>query len=323
MRGEPYDFRTFKALTMDEAGFQQPNGQPGQAPAQMSRIVDIPVGLIDARPDQPRQRMARGPLQELTDSVRIHGILQPIRVRQKGDRYEVIAGARRVSAAREARLTTVPAVVVEVGDDEAYLEALVENIQREDLNPVDRAHALVRLRVSLGIQTWEEVGSLIGIRRAHVYRLLSITKLPEEIQEDIRIGHLTEKHGRALHSLRAHREHQFALWDRIHADHLSGDDAIRLASLLRRDASGATPTDGEQAGDLADAAPPSHTRTRDILEAIQRMSQALTAAAPGECATVSAELALLADRIRAALDGCTSNGHSRPLTRSVETYGSA
>src|ERR1700731_4447856 len=117
---------------MDEPRLQPTRGEPGAAHSPATGIENIPVGLIDTRSDQPRRRMGRSLLGELTESVRMHGILQPIRVRQKGDRYEVIAGARRLSAARQAGLSTVPAVIADVGDDEAYLETLVENIQRED-----------------------------------------------------------------------------------------------------------------------------------------------------------------------------------------------
>jgi ParB family transcriptional regulator, chromosome partitioning protein len=302
------------------------------------RIADIPIALIDARPDQPRQRIGGSSLRELTASVRVHGILQPIRVRPRGQRYEIIAGARRFSAARDAGLRTIPAIVVDVGDDEAYVEALVENVQREDLNAVDRAHALMRLRVSLGIQTWEEVGNLIGIRRAHVYRLLNTTKLPEVIRDDIRHGALSEKHGRALLSLRAHPTQQLALWDRIRTEHLSGDDAIRLASSYRRSLSrtGAATDQAEAAPEAPDAAvepatvnglsvPRAHEATapeqtgepeftsatatpelaaptrQGLVQAVRRATQALAAATPEDCVALHAELRRLEAAVRAAL----------------------
>jgi ParB/RepB/Spo0J family partition protein len=319
----------------------QSHAAPGDAaePGTLTgRIAEIPVALIDARPDQPRQRIGGSSLRELTESVRAHGILQPIRVRPRGHRYQIIAGARRWSAARDAGLPTIPAVVVDVGDDEAYLEALVENVQREDLNAVDRAQALMRLRVSLGIQTWEEVGNLIGIRRAHVYRLLNTTKLPEVIRDDIRHGALSEKHGRALLSLRAHPAQQLALWDRIRAEHLSGDDAIRLASSCRRTLSEAAPAAG---GD--DASPRAQSTSaesepwngvsaqrihvvdaqgrngepmftdddpgpegaasgrRELVGAIRRTTRALAAAAPEDCAALRSELTLLEAAVRTAL----------------------
>jgi HTH domain found in ParB protein len=206
---------------------------------------------------------------------------------------------------------------------------------------VDRAQALVRLRVSLGIPTWEEVGTLIGIRRAHVYRLLSIAKLPEEIREDIRVGNLTEKHGRALLSLRAHPAHQLALWDRIHAEHLSGDDSITLASSLRQHASSMVPVAPRQNGDpdaapgsptpitasesendgrplhvlqpgepVVDAPPPtpppasSAACRRELRQAIQTMSRALATATPADRLAVRVELATLGDTIHTALEGC-------------------
>jgi ParB family chromosome partitioning protein len=178
-------------------------------------------------------------LEELAESIKDHGVLQPIRVRSKPDGgYEIIAGERRWTAATRAGLRDIPAVVVTADDDQAYVEALIENIQREDLNPVDRAHALTRLRVALGRQSWEEVGKVLGIGRQHVHRLLNVTKLPEPIQEDIRVGDLTEKHGRALLTLRAYPQQQMVLWERISEESLTGDAAVAAAKELRP---GATP----------------------------------------------------------------------------------
>jgi ParB/RepB/Spo0J family partition protein len=311
------DTSPLQMLTMEAPQPQRAGGDPGGQPrVRALRIADIPLALVDARSDQPRQRMARGSMRELVDSVRLHGILQPIRVRPKGDRYEIIAGARRCSAAREVGLSTVPAVIVEAGDDEAYLEALVENIQREDLNPLDRAQALMRLRVSLGIRTWEEVGAMIGIRRAHVYRLLSIARLPEVIREGIRVGDLTEKHGRALLSLRGHPRQQSALWERIQTEHLSGDDAIREASSWRRDLADRAPTASEGTAD-PNGEPQSHApvtepvtrngtttaadRRQELVEAIQTASRALAAATAEDRAAVTRELGQLGDVIQAAL----------------------
>jgi len=187
----------------------------------------IPIDRIRPRGDGPRRSVDPDRLAELVESVRSHGVLQPIRLRPRGaGEYEIIAGERRWLAAQQAGLRQVPAVIAVTDDDQAYAESLIENVQREDLNAVDRALALKRLRVNLGLQSWEEVGRVIGLTRQHVHNLLRITELPAAIQDDVRTGDLTEKHCRALLRLRDDAEAQAELWERIHDDELSGDAAI-------------------------------------------------------------------------------------------------
>jgi len=117
----------------------------------------LPVDLIDPCPNQPRRRMAPRSLDELIASVRQHGILQPIRVRPVGQRYEIVAGERRWRAARLIGLLQIPAIIADVDEGQAQIEALIENIHREDLTLIDRAQALVRLRRSLGLPSLEAV----------------------------------------------------------------------------------------------------------------------------------------------------------------------
>jgi ParB family chromosome partitioning protein len=192
----------------------------------------IPLQRIHPRPDQPRRRIDPVGLEELTQSVALHGVLQPIRVRHSGeDRYEIVAGERRWRAARGAGLQEIPAIVVDADDERAYVEALIENIQREELNAVDRAHALTRLRVSLNLRSWQQVGEMVGITRQHIHNLLNVTRLPDPIRDDVRAGELTEKHARALMRLQQNTPLQQLLWERIHSERLSGraaDDAARL-----------------------------------------------------------------------------------------------
>jgi ParB family chromosome partitioning protein len=220
-------------------------GRPGQLRA-------VPLDLIRPRSDQPRRSMDENALEELARSIAERGVLQPIRVRRREDGFEIIAGERRWSAARRAGLRDIPAVVADADDDEAFIEALIENIQREDLNPVDRGQALRRLRMNLGLQSWEEVGRVVGITRRHVYNLLNITRLPGSIQEDVRVGGITEKHARALLRLGAHPAHQLQLWERIHAEDLSGEAALDRATHLRLTRASATRKD-PPASKLADA----------------------------------------------------------------------
>jgi ParB family chromosome partitioning protein len=192
----------------------------------------IPVDRLQPRSDQPRHHIDARGLDELTDSIRHHGVLQPIRVRPRGEGYEIIAGERRWRAARRAGLKEIPALIVEADDDRAYVEALVENIQREELNAVDRAHALKRLRVALNLGSWQQVAELVGITRQHVYNILNVTRLPEAIRDDIRAGDLTEKHARALLRLREEPELQRRLWEEIHTRVLSGRAAEERARVM-------------------------------------------------------------------------------------------
>lgn len=202
--------------------------------ARSGELRRLPLDHVSPRVDQPRQSMDPEAMDELVQSIRDYGVLQPIRVRRKDDgAYEIIAGERRWTAANRAGLRDIPAIVVTAEDGEAYIEALIENIQREDLNLVDRAHALKRLRVNLGSQSWEDVGKVVGITRRHVHNLLNITRLPEKIQEDMRVSDLTEKHGRALVMLRGYPQEQMTLWNRIHKDQLTGDAALTAAREIR------------------------------------------------------------------------------------------
>ena len=247
----------------------------------------LPLDQVHRRADQPRQSMDQEALEELAASIREHGVLQPIRVRPRTEGgYEIIAGERRWRAAQLAGLREIAAVIATSGDDEAYVEALIENIQREDLNPVDRAQALKRLRVNLGSQSWEEVGRVVGITRRHVYHLLNITRLPEPIQEDIRVGDLTEKHGRALLQLRGWPARQGELWQRIQAESLSGDSALLLAKALKPAPVVVPPPE---------AATPAPAAGQDLTRAARGLGAALDAAAPGD---VEAARELLADLAR-------------------------
>jgi len=268
--------------------------------ARSGELRRIPLSKITRRPDQPRQSMDPEALEELTQSIRDHGVLQPIRVRSKADgEYEIIAGERRWTAAERADLRDIPAVVVTADDDEAYVEALIENIQREDLNSVDRAQALKRLRVNLGSQSWEEVGRKVGITRRHVYHLLNITRLPEPIQEDIRVGDLTEKHGRALLAVRSHPELQTKLWERIHKDQLSGDATLALAKKLRP---APPPTGADQA---------SSAKPGQLTAAVERLLDALGRASAGELRSATRRLTELRQRLAEVIPAPTTGDRRR------------
>jgi ParB family transcriptional regulator, chromosome partitioning protein len=161
-------------------------------------LRQLPVDLINPNPNQPRSAFDEESLVALAESIRARGVLQPVLVRPlTGGRYELIAGERRWRAARMAELELVPALVRR-DDDAASLEvALIENMAREDLNPVEEARACAALVEELGL-TREEVGLRVGRSRVAVSNLLRLLDLPDEALELLELGELTEGHGRAL-----------------------------------------------------------------------------------------------------------------------------
>ena len=163
-----------------------------------SELRQVPVDLIEPNPHQPRQEFDEGAIVALSESLQERGVLQPILVRPvPGGTYELIAGERRWRAAQLAGFDTVPALV-RPDDDAASLElALIENMAREDLNPVEEARACAMLVEELGL-TREDVGRRVGRSRVAVTNLLRLLDLPAEVLELIAAGHLTEGHGRAL-----------------------------------------------------------------------------------------------------------------------------
>jgi ParB family chromosome partitioning protein len=161
-------------------------------------LRQLPVELISANPDQPRRSFDEEALMALADSIRTRGVIQPVLVKPLvGGRYQLVAGERRWRAARIAELDTIPAIV-RTHDTATSLEvALVENMAREDLNPVDEARACAALVEELGL-TREDVGLRVGRSRVAVSNLIRLLDLPDEALELIERGELTEGHGRAL-----------------------------------------------------------------------------------------------------------------------------
>ncbi|GBC99229.1 putative chromosome-partitioning protein ParB [bacterium HR17] len=160
-------------------------------------VTMVPVHLIQPNPFQPRQEFRDDELEVLAASIKAHGVLQPVVVRLKDGRYELIAGERRWRAAQRAGLTEIPTVVRQCSDEEMLALALIENLQREDLNPLEEAHAYRALIEQFGF-TQEEVARRVGKSRAAVANTLRLLHLPEPIKNALREGVITEGHARAL-----------------------------------------------------------------------------------------------------------------------------
>jgi ParB family chromosome partitioning protein len=159
--------------------------------------LEIDIDLIEPNPEQPRTNFSEAHLEELAKSIRANGIVQPIVVRKFESRYQIVAGERRWRAAQRAELRRIPAVVKEVSDEKLLQFALVENIQRQELNPIEEAKAYRKLIDTIGL-TQEQVADQVGKERSVITTSLRLLRLPGEIQRVIEEGGLSAGHGRAL-----------------------------------------------------------------------------------------------------------------------------
>ncbi|MCS6896229.1 MAG: ParB/RepB/Spo0J family partition protein [Bacteroidia bacterium] len=163
-------------------------------------VQEIPIHAIEPNPYQPRLEFSEEGLEELAESIRLHGLIQPITVRAVGDRYQLISGERRWRAAQMAGLTQVPAYVRAADNTQLLAFALVENVQRQNLNPIELALAYKRLIEECGL-TQEDVARYVGKSRPTVANTLRLLKLPPEIQKALKEGTLAEGHARPLLAL--------------------------------------------------------------------------------------------------------------------------
>ena len=162
-----------------------------------SSASEIDIDLIEPNPEQPRTRFEDEHLNELAASIRVNGIVQPIVVRKHGTRYQIVAGERRWRAAQRAELRRVPVVVKEVSDDKLLEIALIENIQRRELNPIEEANAYHKLMEQIGL-TQEQVATRVGKERTLIATTMRLLQLPADIREYISEGKLSLSHGRAI-----------------------------------------------------------------------------------------------------------------------------
>jgi ParB family chromosome partitioning protein len=160
----------------------------------------VAIDAIDANPMQPRRVFQADRLEELAQSIRANGIIQPLVVRRQGDRYQLVAGERRWRAARLAGLEQVPVVVREIPDDRLLEITLIENIQREDLNPIETAVALARMGTELAL-TSDDIGRRTGKDRTTISNLTRLLQLPSDLQQLVAERTLTAGHARCLLSL--------------------------------------------------------------------------------------------------------------------------
>jgi ParB family chromosome partitioning protein len=267
-----------------------PRGQGGE-----EGLRDIPVDLITPNPRQPRRAFDEATLAELAESIRARGLLQPIVVRGlPGGRYELVAGERRLRAARMAELETIPAMVRDADERDQLDIALAENMARVDLNPIEEARACAMLVEDFGL-TKEEVGRRVGRSRVAISNLIRLLDLPEEALELIERGALSEGHGRAILLCKDHAARRALAFD-------ARDGAWSVRETERR-AREATP--GRTSERRRPTSPATHPDLEDALAAAE---DALTAAlgcdvrvrARGERCRVELELDSPADAVALA-----------------------
>ena len=222
--------RGLSALMADLPSADAPERAPDRA---------IPIASINANPDQPRRRFDEGDLSDLAASIRTRGVIQPIIVRpdpSAAGRYQIVAGERRWRAAQMAGLHEMPVIVREMADAEVLEIAIIENIQRSDLNPLEEAAGYQALIDQFG-HTQEQLGEAMGRSRSHIANLLRLLRLPDTVQRQLRDGKLTAGHARTLVG---HPQAE-ALANRIVAGNLSVREAERLAKAPDLPPRGAQP----------------------------------------------------------------------------------
>lgn len=202
-------------------------GDFSEEPLEKSAYQLLPIYKVEPNPDQPRQDFDEEELQALADSITVHGIIQPLTVREMPNGYyQIIAGERRWRAARMANLSDVPAVIIEADDKKAMELALIENLQRQDLNPLEEALGYQTLMNEYGL-TQEEAAGRVGKSRPAVANALRLLGLCPEVQERVRKGELSAGHARAILQLKSEKKQQEAA-QKIVALGLS----VRQAELL-------------------------------------------------------------------------------------------
>ena len=232
-----------------------PPSAPAHAATPGRTVLALPVEAVERNPDQPRKRFDEARLEELAASIREHGVVEPILVRREGGKYRILAGERRWRAAQRAGLREVPALVREATDRQAFEIALVENLQRADLNAIEEAEAYEVLASEHGL-TQEAIATRVGKERSTVANALRLLKLPAEVRDAVRSGALDMGHARALLGLGGGEEMR-RLAQRAIREKLS---VRALEALIRSLAK----------GPARKSAPSDSAATRDLVARLQR-----------------------------------------------------
>ncbi len=175
---------------------------PGESLSETEKITQLNVSQLRTNPYQPRKIFDDAALQELSESIKEHGILQPVVVRKKGNNFELVVGERRFRAAKLAKVDQVPAIIKELNDQQMMELAILENLQREDLTPIEEAEAYQKLMEALSL-TQEQLAFRLGKSRPHIANHVRLLALPEKVREMISDKKLTMGHGRTLLGLRS------------------------------------------------------------------------------------------------------------------------
>ena len=191
-------------------------------------IVNVEINKVIPNPRQPRTTFAKESLKDLANSIKEQGIIEPILARMRNGKYEIVAGERRWRAARQAGLSTVPAIVKDFTDEQSLELSLIENLQREDLNPMDEADGYARLSKEFNL-TQEQVGKKVGKDRSTVTNMLRLLTLPDKIKHSLHKEEITVGHARALLSAET-SERQIEIWKQIIKSRLNVRDVEILVT---------------------------------------------------------------------------------------------
>ncbi len=200
-RSEPAPARDATAAEPAKSTVPEEGAAPVSASPADPKTLEVDIGLLEPNPHQPRRVMTDAALDELAGSIKASGLLQPILVRPAGKRFQIVAGERRWRASQKAGLKKVPVWIKTITDEESAVFALVENVQREDLNAIEKAQAFKEL-VSRFQASQDEVAKKVGLNRSTVANFIRLLDLPKEVQEHVSRGTLSMGHARALLGLR-------------------------------------------------------------------------------------------------------------------------
>lgn len=205
-------------------------GEADAETAGMRPDSTLPIDEIHPNKGQPRKRFKEDELEELADSIRQNGVLQPLLVRKVGSSYEIVAGERRYQAAQRAGLKELPVIIREISDDEVFKLALIENLQRSDLSPLEEANGYRQLIKERGL-TQEELAKILSKSRSTITNTLRLLDLPEEVQRLVEEGELTAGHARAILAVPS-EEGRIALAQKVVEERLSVRQTESLASMF-------------------------------------------------------------------------------------------